>query len=183
VGRQSIELAVGATHCFLSLLLGPEWSARSVCFTHSAPANLEVHRRLFGHSVRFSQAFNGIVLRSTDLDTPMPWQTPVMRSHAHQMLAETTPTQRTRTRHEVQHLIMAPLQTGRCNADQVALHMGGVRQTQRFFEVVQNPMTCRGSRLRQGVSSASTKYLCSASQLRMRPGSPPNMRSSENFFV
>lgn len=128
-GRQSIELAVGATHRFLCLLLGPEWSARSVCFMHPAPANLDVHRRLFGRSVRFSQAFNGIVLRSADLDTPMAMADPVMRSYAHQMLAETTPTQRTSTRHEVQHMILALLPTGRCNADQVALHIGVDRRT------------------------------------------------------
>ena len=126
-GRQSIELAVGAMHRILRLLLGPEWSARAVCFTHPAPDVLDIHRRLFGRSVRFSQEFNGIVLRSTDLDTPMAMADPVMRGYAHQMLAEATPTEL--TRHEVQHLILALLPTGRCNADQVALHMGIDRRT------------------------------------------------------
>src|SRR6516164_7796642 len=63
-GRQSMELAVGALYRILRLILGSEWSARAVCFTHAAPAVLDVHRRLFGRSVRFSQEFNGIVLRS-----------------------------------------------------------------------------------------------------------------------
>lgn len=128
-GRQSIELAVGAIHRILRLLLGPEWSARSVCFTHPAPAVLDIHRRVFGRSVRFSQEFNGIVLRSTDLDTPMAMADPVMRGYAHQMLAEATPTERAQTRHEVQHMILALLPTGRCNADQVARHMGIDRRT------------------------------------------------------
>jgi AraC-like DNA-binding protein len=128
-GRQSIELAVGALHRILRLLLGAEWSARAVCFTHPAPAVLDVHRRLFGRGVRFSQEFNGIVLRSTDLDTPMAMADPVMRSYAQQMLIGATPTERGRARHEVQQLILALLPTGRCNADQVALHMGVDRRT------------------------------------------------------
>ena len=126
-GRQSIELAVGAMHRILRLLLGPDWSARAVNFTHPAPANLEIHRRFFGVTVRFSQEFNGIVLRSVDLDTPMAMADPVMRGYAHQMLAEATPTEL--TRHEVQHIILALLPTGHCNADQVALHMGVDRRT------------------------------------------------------
>ena len=126
-GRQSIELAVGAVHRILRLLLGPDWSARTVSFTHPAPVNLDVHHRLFGRAVRFSQEFNGIVLRSTDLDTPMAMADPVMRGYAHQMLAEATPTEA--TRHDVQHIILALLPTGRCNADQVALHMGVDRRT------------------------------------------------------
>lgn len=126
-GRQSIELAVGAMHRILRLLLGPEWSARAVCFTHPAPASLDVHHRLFGRNVRFSQEFSGIVMRSTDLDTPMAMADPVMRGYAQQMLAEATPTEV--TRHDVQHIILALLPTGRCNADQVALHMGVDRRT------------------------------------------------------
>ena len=128
-GRQSMELAVGALHRILRLILGSEWSARSVCFTHAAPAALDVHRRLFGRGVRFSQEFNGIVLRSSDLDTPMAMADPVMRSYAQQMLAGATPMERSRTRHEVQQIILALLPTGRCNADQVALHMGVDRRT------------------------------------------------------
>jgi AraC-like DNA-binding protein len=100
-----------------------------VCFRHPAPAVLDTHRRLFGGAVRFSQEFDGIVLRSTDLDTPMAMADPVMRSYAHQMLAEATPGERTRTRHEVQQMILTLLPTGRCNADQVALHMGIDRRT------------------------------------------------------
>lgn len=128
-GRQSIELAVGALHRILRLLLGPEWSALSVCFTHPAPAVLDVHRRLFGRCVHFSQEFNGITMRSTDLDTPMAMADPVMRSYAQQMLNEATPIERGRTRHEVQQWILTLLPTGRCNADQVALHMGVDRRT------------------------------------------------------
>ena len=128
-GRQSIELAVGAMHRILRLLLGPEWSARAVCFTHPAPAVIDTHRRLFGRDVRFSQEFNGIVLRSADLDTPMAMADPVMRGYAHHMLVEATPKERTRTRHEVHQLILTLLPTGRCNADQVALHMGVDRRT------------------------------------------------------
>ena len=89
-GRQSIELAVGAAHRILRLVLGVEWSARAVCFTHPAPAVLDVHRRLFGRGVRFAQEFNGIVLRSADLDTPMVMADPVMRGYAQQMLAGAT---------------------------------------------------------------------------------------------
>jgi len=128
-GRQSVELAAGAIHRILRLILGVDWSARVVSFTHRPPADLGVHRRLFGSSVRFSQDFNGVVLRSSDLDTPMVMADPVMQGYAHRMLIEATATERTKVRYEVQQLILALLPTGRCNADEVALHMGIDRRT------------------------------------------------------
>lgn len=128
-GRQSIELAVGAMHRILRIFLGSDWTARMVSFMHPPPANLEVHRRLFGRSVRFSQDFNGIVLRSADLDTPMAFADPVMRRYASQMLGTATAADRVRTRYEVQQLILALLPTGRCSMDQIALHLGVDRRT------------------------------------------------------
>jgi len=128
-GRQSVELAAGATYRILQIVLGTDWSARAVSFMHPPPARLDVHRRLFGRSVRFSQDFNGIVLRSADLDTPMAMADPVMRGYAHQMLAGATAAERAQVRYEVQQLILALLPTGRCNADEVAQHMGIDRRT------------------------------------------------------
>lgn len=128
-GRQSVELATGAIHRILQIVLGMDWSARVVSFMHPPPARLEVHRRLFGRSVRFSQDFNGIVLRSTDLDTPMAMADPVMRRYAHQKLAGATAAERAQVRYEVQQLILALLPTGRCTSDEVAQHMGIDRRT------------------------------------------------------
>lgn len=128
-GRQAVELAVGAIHRILRIMLGAEWQARSVNFTHAAPASLAVHRRTFGPNVRFGQEVTGIVVASDDLDAPSALADPVMRAYARQLLDKETTQTRAQTRHEVQQLILALLPAGRCSADQVALHLGVDRRT------------------------------------------------------
>lgn len=128
-GRQGVELGVGAVYRVLRIFLGAEWSPRAVNFIHPAPSSLAVHHRLFGRRVHFSQEFDGIVVTSADLDTPIAQADPVMRGYARQMLSGASPVDRMKTRYEVQQLILALLPTGRCTADQVAQHMGVDRRT------------------------------------------------------
>lgn len=71
-GRQVVELAVGATLSLVRTLLGVPWRPRSVHFSHSAPASLQIHRRLFGPMVEFDSEFDGIVVSQHDLDRLNP---------------------------------------------------------------------------------------------------------------
>ena len=45
--RQATELALGALYRLCGALQGPHWKPNSVKFTHAAPDNLLVHRRVF----------------------------------------------------------------------------------------------------------------------------------------
>ena len=84
--RQSIELAVAVMHRFCAALLGAHWHPTSVCFTHDAPADLSVHRRIFGCKVEFGCEFNGIVCPASNLDTANPLANEAMARHAQRYL-------------------------------------------------------------------------------------------------
>lgn len=128
-GRQSVELAIGALYHTLCLALGKEWQPRSVSFVHPAPANLSWHRSILGGNVFFSQDYNGIAMASSEMDAPLHFADPVMRQHMRQLVREGLPASGFTFRDEVEQLITALLPTGRCRADQVAMHLGVDRRT------------------------------------------------------
>jgi AraC-like DNA-binding protein len=70
--RQSIELAIAVMHRFCAAMLGAHWRPITVCFSHDAPADLSVHRRIFGCKIEFGCEFNGIICPAANLDTANP---------------------------------------------------------------------------------------------------------------
>jgi hypothetical protein len=58
--RQATELALGVVFRLCRALLGAHWHPLSVNFTHAAPPDLQVHRRLFG--ARWSSAASSVAL-------------------------------------------------------------------------------------------------------------------------
>ncbi|MFS4552956.1 AraC family transcriptional regulator ligand-binding domain-containing protein [Comamonas resistens] len=127
--RQSVELTLGALYHTLCLALGPEWKPRSVSFMHPPPANLSWHRSILGGNLLFSQDYNGIALAASDMDTPLRSADPVMRQQVHRLMREDLGGNRPTIEDEVAQLIMALLPTGRCSAEQVAMHLGVDRRT------------------------------------------------------
>ena len=65
---QSVELALGTLSRMCSTLIGTSWHPLSVHFTHDAPDDLRLHRRIFGGKLEFASAFNGLICRAADLD-------------------------------------------------------------------------------------------------------------------
>ena len=84
--RQFIELAVAVTHRLLTGFLGARWRPLAVCFTHGPPTKMGIHRQLFGPAVNFDHEFSGIVLVSSDLDTPNRMSDPGLQPYAQQIL-------------------------------------------------------------------------------------------------
>ena len=128
-GRQSIELAVGATYRFLRIFLGNDWRARSVCFMHAPPTDTSLHRRMFGTRVMFKQAFNGLVFHPDDLDTPIALADPVLGQLYRQLLPEQPASGTRQTVFEVQQLLLALMPTGRGRLEQIAALMNLDRKT------------------------------------------------------
>jgi AraC-like DNA-binding protein len=128
-GRQSIELAVGATYRFLRIFLGSEWRSRAVCFMHSAPADTGVHRRFFRCPLRFAQDFNGLVLNADHLDTPIALADPVLGQLYRQLLPQQPPAGAPQTVYEVQQLLLALMPSGRARLGQIAALMNVDRKT------------------------------------------------------
>lgn len=144
--RQSAEFIICLWFRLLKLLSGKGWNPRTVCFTHSAPANLASHRRVFGVPVRFNQDFNGILLSAADLDVEGPAPDTALAHHA-RMFLDTKLAQSDSTMPEkVRKLVFALLPTGECGAQQVARQLGIDRKTmhrhlaahgQHFMSVVE----------------------------------------------
>lgn len=80
--RQSHELALGVLYRMFRALLGNRWRPQSVNFTHPAPPDLSVHRRLFGAITQFNSDFNGLTCSRADLDRPNPSSDPSLAQYA-----------------------------------------------------------------------------------------------------
>ncbi len=133
--RQGMELAIGVLFRMCSALLGSNWRPMSVNFSHDAPPELQLHRRVFGCKVEFGSEFNGIVCQVADLDKPNPLADPAMARHA-QRLVETLPgAARQSTLNDVRKAIYLLLPMGRSTIEQIAQSLGmNVRTLQRRLE-------------------------------------------------
>ena len=80
--RQANELAMGVLFRLCATLLGKHWRPYSVHFTHPAPANLQLHRRLFGCELVFGSHFNGIVCPDGNLELSGGQADPAMARNA-----------------------------------------------------------------------------------------------------
>ncbi len=133
--RQSYELAVGTVFQMFRALLGDRWQTESVHFTHAAPQDLRVHRRLFGLNVRFASDFNGIVCAAADLDQPNPGADPVMASYARQFLETLPKAELGSATLDARKAIYLSLPLGNASIEQIASGLGlNVRTLQRRLD-------------------------------------------------
>lgn len=126
--RQATELVVAVAMRLMRSFLGADWKARRICFTHAAPADLSVHRRVLGQTPEFGHDFNGIVCTSADLDTPVASADPVMAAYIRQQVQRGADASLTVT-DEVRQMVLVLMPRGRCTVDQVARLMGITRRT------------------------------------------------------
>jgi AraC-like DNA-binding protein len=132
---QSVELALGTLSRLCSTLIGTSWQPLGVHFTHDAPDDLRLHRRIFGGKLEFASAFNGLICRAADLDLPNPIADPVMARHAQRLLAGLPGANEPSIVLEVRKAIYLMLPAGRATIEQVAQGLGmNVRTLQRQLE-------------------------------------------------
>ncbi|MCC6077458.1 AraC family transcriptional regulator [Pseudomonas sp. GCM10022188] len=133
--RQASELAVGTMHRFCAALLGAHWHPISVNFTHEPPADLTVHRRIFGCKVEFGSEFNGIVCAAADLDAANPLANEAMARHARRYLDSLQTEGEHSLVFDVRKTIYLLLPMGRATIEQIAQTQGmNVRTLQRRLE-------------------------------------------------
>ncbi|WP_433765416.1 AraC family transcriptional regulator [Pseudomonas putida] len=130
--RQATELALGVMFRLCSALLGSHWHPYSVNFTHQAPENLHLHRRLFGCTLEFGSEFNGIVCSDASLDMTNPNADPAMARYAQSYLDSLQNNEGASMLFEVRKAIYLLLPMGRATIEQVAQSQGmNVRTLQR----------------------------------------------------
>ena len=129
VCRQAIEQSTGIGLRTLRVLSGDTFRPVRICFTHERPASLEVHRRVLGTGIKFSQDCNAIVCRGRDLDRPIPAADPTLNREVKRWLdmqlgnLPDEPAQRAR------QIVRMLLPSGLCSVDRVAQHLGMHRRT------------------------------------------------------
>jgi AraC-like DNA-binding protein len=126
--RQAYELLVAVVLKLVKVFLGADWRARRICFAHSPPRDLGVHRRVLGQTPEFGCDFNGVVCSTADLETPIASADPVMAAYIRQRFVPDAPVGAEVT-HEVRQMVLLLLPKGRCTVDQVAQFMGVNRRT------------------------------------------------------
>lgn len=133
--RQAIELAIGVMHRFCSALLGAHWHPISANFTHAAPADLAIHRRIFGCKLEFNSDFNGIVCPSADLDAANPLANEAMARIAQRYLDTLHSQGNLPLVLEVRKAIFLLMPMGRATIEHIAQTQGmNVRTLQRRLE-------------------------------------------------
>ena len=129
VCRQAIEQSTGIGLRTFRVLSRDTFRPLRVSFTHERPASLEVHRRVLGTAIEFSQECNAIVCRGRDLDMPIPAADPALNREVRRWLdmqlanLPDEPAQRAR------QIVRMLLPSGLCSVDQVAGHLGMHRRT------------------------------------------------------
>jgi len=140
--RQAIELALGVLHRMCAGLMGARWSPRWVSFTHTAPEDLSLHRRIFTCRIEFDSEFNGIACRASDLDALNPGADPVMARYARQFVDSLPAATKPSTVLEVRRAIYLMLPSGRATSDYVAQSLGlSVRSMQRQLDQADTSFT------------------------------------------
>ncbi len=80
--RQSCELVAGNLVRLSRSVLGDAWCPRELHFMHAAPQTLSLHKKFFGCRLNYGSEFNGLVMRSSDLNVPNPAADPELVRYA-----------------------------------------------------------------------------------------------------
>ncbi len=150
--RQATELALGIMHRFCAALLPHKWKPLSVHFTHNAPQDLSIHRRVFGCSLEFGSEFNGIVCTTASLDTSTPTGNLAMADHAQKYLDSVQNTENNSIIADIRKSIYLLLPMGKATIEQVSQTHGiNVRTLQRRLEASQTSFSILVNEVRRAL--------------------------------
>lgn len=129
VWRQAIEQSTGIGLRTLSMLTRNTFRPVRISFTHERPASLDVHHRVLGTAIEFSQEFNAIVCRGRDLDMPIPAADPALHREVKRSLDMQLANFRDEPAQRARQIVKMLLPSGLCSVDGVAKHLGMHRRT------------------------------------------------------
>ena len=147
---QSSDMAVGVLMLLFRAVLGSQWRPQSVHFTHEAPQDLQIHKRLFKCPLQFESDFNGVVCLSADLDKPNMQADAAMAKYAQSFMDALPKPGHNSVVLDVRRSVYLLLPMGRASIDQVASGLGmNARTLQRrldeagvSFKFVLNDVRC-----------------------------------------
>lgn len=139
--RQATELAIGVMMRLCAALLGTHWHPISANFTHAAPADPAIHRRIFGCTLVFGSEFNGIVCPAADLDSASPQANEAMARLARRYLDTLPAGSEPSLELELRKTIYLLLPMGRATLEQVAQTQGMNVRTLLIRSLKVNPLS------------------------------------------
>jgi len=132
---QSSDMAVGVLMVLFRAILGSQWRPQSVHFTHEAPQDVTIHKRLFKCALHFESDFNGVVCLNADLDRPNMQADAAMAKYAQSFMDALPKPGRSSVVQDVRRSVYLLLPMGRASVDQVASGLGiNVRTLQRRLD-------------------------------------------------
>jgi AraC-like DNA-binding protein len=129
VRRQAIEMSTGIMLRTLRVLSCNTFRPESISFTHERPASLEVHRRVLGAAIEFSQECNAMVCLGRDLNMPISAADPTLNREVKQWLDMQLANLRDEPAQQARQIVRMLLPSGLCSVDRVAQHLGMHRRT------------------------------------------------------
>jgi AraC-like DNA-binding protein len=129
VCRQAIEQSTGIGVRTLSVLSRDTVRPVRIAFTHERPASLEVHHRVLGPAIEFSQGTNAMVCRSRELDMPIPAADPTLNRIVKRWLDTQLANFSDEPAQRARQIVRMLLPSGLCSVDRVAEHLGMHRRT------------------------------------------------------
>lgn len=129
VGPQTRLFLMACLVKILRGVLGADWSPEETHLTAPAPADPRTFRRLLGRELRFGSAFDGVICRAGDLETPPPAADPVLAAQLEGELRAIGARQGRGPAQRVGELIAALLPGGDCTIERVARELGVDRRT------------------------------------------------------
>ena len=127
--RQAVELCVGVLSRTLRTFLGDSWRPHAVCFTHGAPRDRSVHKRIFGPNVEFGRDFNGLVCSEEILEQRLPHSDQLMARYARQYLDALLINRRLTMSDRVRELLWIRVPSGSYSLEAMAKQLGVSRRT------------------------------------------------------
>ncbi|CAM2164499.1 AraC family transcriptional regulator [Paraburkholderia sacchari] len=127
--RQATEMSVGIGIRALRTLTHDTFRPVKISFSHQRPRSLEVHRRVLGTPMDFSQEVTAIVCRSRDLDKPIPAADPKLSREVKRWLDMQLAELGDQPLDRARQIIKILLPTGACTVERVAEHLGMHRRT------------------------------------------------------
>lgn len=137
ITRQAVEMSTGIGLRSYRTLARDGIKPVTICFSHERPIRLDVHRRVLGAAIDFSQEFNAIVWRGRDLDLPIVAATPKLNREVKRWLDTQLVEEGDEDLDRTRQIIRILLPTGTCSVDRIAQHLGMHRRTlnRRLAEV------------------------------------------------
>lgn len=123
-GRHPMELSLGSLMAMLRWFLGSGWTPTTVRFSHPAPQQLDLHRRIFGCPLEFGCDSDCIGLQRADLDRPSPFSDVHLARYAKEFVDLLSPGQSAPTSLAVRRSMEVLLPQGRCRIEDVAAQLG-----------------------------------------------------------